>query len=150
VLPKFAGKIEVGAVTWKPRLVIDFLRDAPTTIVVEGLRITDPEGTDVLRAPRLELKVRPRSALSGKVYLSDVKLGPGSLWRFARMGEREGIGFPALVPHPRRAWRTSPAASSQAGARRGRLSCSRSSTPIWTEPPRSSTSPAPGGWSCGT
>jgi autotransporter translocation and assembly factor TamB len=93
VLPNFAGKIEVGSVRWQPRLVIDFLRDRPTAIVVEGLRITDPEGTDVLRAPRLELKVRPRSALSGKVYLSDVKLGQGSYWRFARMGEREGIGF---------------------------------------------------------
>ena len=93
VLPTFAGKIEVAGITWKPRLLIDLLLDRPTPLVIEGLRITDPEGTDVLRAPRLELKVRPRSALSTKIYLSDVKLGKGSFWRFARMGEREGIGF---------------------------------------------------------
>ena len=92
-LPAFAGKIDVASIRWRPRLFWDLLTDAPTPIVIEGLRVTDPEGKDVLRAPRLEAKVRPRSAMSARIYLHDVKLGPGSFWRFARMGEREGIGF---------------------------------------------------------
>ncbi len=92
-LPAFAGKIELRAVHWHPRLWLDLLTDRPTPIVIEGLRITDPEGTDVLRTPRLELKVRPRSVLSARVFLHDVKLGPGSFWRFGRMAGREAIGF---------------------------------------------------------
>ncbi len=92
-LPAFAGKLEVRAVYWYPRLWLDLLSDRPTPIVVEGLRITDPEGVEVLRAPRLELKVRPRSVIGGRVFLHDVKLGPGSHWRFARMARQDGIGF---------------------------------------------------------
>jgi autotransporter translocation and assembly factor TamB len=109
-LPAFAGTIELKAVQWQPRLWLDLITDRPTSIVVEGLRIRDPEGTDVLRAPRLELKVRPRSVLSGRVFLHDVRLGPGSFWRFARMARRDGIGFlewfrpgaPELIPPPAR------------------------------------------------
>jgi autotransporter translocation and assembly factor TamB len=92
-LPAFAGTIELRSIDWHPRLWLDLLTDRPTPIVVEGLRIADPEGTDVLRAPRLELKVRPRSVLSGRVFLHDVKLGPGSFWRFGRMARRDAIGF---------------------------------------------------------
>jgi autotransporter translocation and assembly factor TamB len=92
-LPTFAGKLEVAGISWQPRLFMDLLRDRPTPIVVEGLRITDPEGVDVLRAPRLELKVRPRAAIGLKIYLSDVKLGQGSYWRFAKMKTRDEIGF---------------------------------------------------------
>ena len=107
-LPAFAGKIELRAISWQPRLWLDLLSDRPTPIVIEGLRIADPEGTDVLRAPRLELKVRPRSVLSGRVFLHDVKLGPGSFWRFGRMARQDAIGFlawfrsgaPEVVPPP--------------------------------------------------
>jgi autotransporter translocation and assembly factor TamB len=93
VLPEFEGKLELQAIRWSPRLFLDLVTDRPTAVVVEGLRITDPEGTEVLRAPRLEVKVRARSAIGGKIYLHDLKLGPGSFWRFARMQKAEGIGF---------------------------------------------------------
>jgi autotransporter translocation and assembly factor TamB len=92
-LPAMRGKIEFRAAHWHARALTDLLTDRPTPLTVEGLRITDPEGTVVLEAPRLEVKVRPRSALAGKIYLHDLVLGPGSLWRFAALKKSEGNGF---------------------------------------------------------
>jgi hypothetical protein len=56
-LPELAGKLQLGGLTWQARLYRDLLTDAPTPLVVEGLVITDPDGTVVLRAARLEVKV---------------------------------------------------------------------------------------------
>jgi hypothetical protein len=92
-LTGLAGKLQLGALTWSARLYRDLLTDTPTPLVVEGLLITDPDGTVVLRAPRLEVKVQPRSAIAGKIYLHDLKLGPGSFWRFAKMKNGKDIGF---------------------------------------------------------
>jgi autotransporter translocation and assembly factor TamB len=47
----------------------------------------------VLAAPHLEVKVQLRSALKGKIYLHDLELGPGSLWRFAGLKKTDGNGF---------------------------------------------------------
>src|SRR5262245_10252275 len=51
VLPDFEGKLTVEAVYWQPRLFLDLLTDRPTPIEIRGLRITDPEGVEVLRTP---------------------------------------------------------------------------------------------------
>src|SRR5688572_4390009 len=87
------GKIEFRSARWHARALADLMTDRPTPVTVEGLRITDPEGTVVLDAPRLEVKVRARSAIAGKIHLHDLKLGPGSSWRFAALKKSEGNGF---------------------------------------------------------
>jgi autotransporter translocation and assembly factor TamB len=104
-LPPMRGKIAFRAAHWHARALTDLLSDRPTPLTIEGLRITDPEEKVVLEAPHLEVKVRLRSALSGKIYLSDLRLGPGSLWRFAGLKQSEGNGFlssfePAGRPAP--------------------------------------------------
>lgn len=93
VLPPMRGKIEIKAVRWKARALIDLVTDRPTPVIVEGLRVTDPEGAVVLEAPRLQVKVRARSAIGGKIFLHDLEIGPGSLWRFAALKKSEDNGF---------------------------------------------------------
>jgi autotransporter translocation and assembly factor TamB len=92
-VPQRRGKIELRAAYWHARALVDLFTDRPTPVTVEGLRITDPEGTVVLEAPHLEVKVRLRSVIRGKAYLHDLVLGPGSLWRFAAMKKLKGNGF---------------------------------------------------------
>ncbi len=95
LLPKIgmAGTIEAASVTWRPRLLFDLLIDRPTPFVVEGVRFTDPEGQEVLWAPRVEVKIRPRSAFGLEIILSDLVLAPGARWRFAEMKRSPEIGF---------------------------------------------------------
>ena len=94
VLPEMKGKITFKAIRWKPRLLLDLLADRPTPMVVDGLVITDPEGTTVLDVPHLEVSVRLGPLLSGGgIILSNLHVGPKSVWRFARMAKRKGIGF---------------------------------------------------------
>jgi autotransporter translocation and assembly factor TamB len=94
VLPAMQGKIEFKSIRWKPRLLYDLVADRPTPMAIEGLRITDPEGTTVLDVPKLEVSVRLRPLLSGGgIILSDLHVGPDSVWRFAKMAKLKGIGF---------------------------------------------------------
>jgi autotransporter translocation and assembly factor TamB len=93
VLPPMRGKLEVKGVRWHARALVDLLTDRPTPLSLDGLRIIDPEGTVALDVPHLEVKVRARSALGGKIYLHDLVLGPGSLWRFAALKKSLGNGF---------------------------------------------------------
>jgi hypothetical protein len=92
-LPRMPGTIEVKAVHWRARALVDLLTDRPTPVTVDGLRITDPEGTRVLEVPHLSVRVRPRSAIAGRIYLHDLVVSPGSSWRFAEMRQRVGNGF---------------------------------------------------------
>lgn len=87
------GRVEVKSVRWRARALLDLVTDAPTPIVIEGLRIVDPDGTPVLVAPRLEVSVPPRSAIGARVFLHDLKLGHGSFWRFADLKDGSAIGF---------------------------------------------------------
>jgi autotransporter translocation and assembly factor TamB len=100
VLPAMPGTIEVRAVHWRARALVDLLTDRPTPVTVDGLRITDPEGTRVLEVPHLSVKVRPRSAIAGKIYLHDLVVSPGSSWRFAAMHRRVGNGFLGSFSQP--------------------------------------------------
>ncbi len=93
VLPAMEGTIEVRAVTWKARALIDILTDRPTPLLLEGLRVTDPEGAVVLEVPRLDVKVRLRSAIAGKIHLHDMVVHGPATWRFAALKKREGNGF---------------------------------------------------------
>jgi hypothetical protein len=107
VLPPMRGTIEMKAVRWKARALVDLLTDRPTPVVVDGLKISDPEGTVVLEVPHLEVKIRPRSAIGGKIYLHDLVVSPGSLWRFASLRRSpDDTGFlvafdpPGVKPPP--------------------------------------------------
>lgn len=94
VLPAMKGRICFGSIRWRPRLLADLLLDRATPMVVEGLKITDPEGTVVLDVPNLKVAVRLRPLLSGGgIILSDLWVGPKSVWLFAKMKSDQGIGF---------------------------------------------------------
>ena len=94
VLPEMKGKLHFGAIRWQPRLLFDLATDRPTPMVVEGLLITDPEGTTVLDVPNLQVSVRLRSLIAGGgIILSDLHVGPKSLWVFSKMTKLKGIGF---------------------------------------------------------
>jgi autotransporter translocation and assembly factor TamB len=97
VLPELAGRLEVRSVRWSPRALLALLTDARTPIVVEGVKVWDPEGTLVLESPRVEVKVQPRSAIEGRVFLHDLNVAPGSFWRFAAMKRSEDVGFLAAL-----------------------------------------------------
>jgi autotransporter translocation and assembly factor TamB len=110
VLPEQRGKMHFGAIYWKPRLLYDLVADRATPMVVEGLTITDPEGTVVLDVPHLEVSVRLKALIGGAgIILSDLRVGPDSIWRFSKMAKQPGIGFlsafdpknPAPPPPPR-------------------------------------------------
>lgn len=93
------GKIQVGAIRWPARALWDVITDAPTPFVLEDVTIDDPDGTRVLSVSRLDARLPLRSALGGKVRLSDVVIGPGSHWRFGDTKDGTAIGFlAALVP----------------------------------------------------
>ena len=110
VLPPMKGRLHFGAIHWKPRLLYDLVADHPTPMVVEGLLITDPEGTTVLDVPRLEVSVRLLPLMTGGgIILSDLHVGPKSIWSFSKMKKLKGIGFldafdpknPAPPPPPK-------------------------------------------------
>ncbi len=95
VLPDFEGNLTFRAMYVKPRVLWDLLLDRPTPVVIEGLQIADPEGTPVLVTSKLSVKIPLRSAMGGRVFLHDLELAPGTVWRFSRMKKRPGIGFTA-------------------------------------------------------
>ncbi|HET6280901.1 MAG TPA: hypothetical protein VFH73_08045, partial [Polyangia bacterium] len=107
-LPENRGKLEIGGVSWRLRALTDLITDTPSPITVDGLRITDPEGTVVLDVPHLEARVKLRTLIGGSFSIHDLK-APKATWRFARMKNEEKIGFlaalaskkPAPVPPPK-------------------------------------------------
>jgi hypothetical protein len=110
VLPEMKGKIKFASIRWKPRLLYDLVADRPTPMSIDGLLITDPEGTTVLDVPHLEVAVRLQQLISGGgIILSDLKVGPKSVWLFGKMKKLDGIGFlssfdmknPSPPPPPR-------------------------------------------------
>ena len=97
-LPENRGKLAIGGVNWSLRALVDLMTDAPSPISLDGLRITDPEGTVVLDVPHLEAKVKLRTLIGGSFSIHELKVGK-AMWRFAQMKNSEGIGFlAALAP----------------------------------------------------
>jgi autotransporter translocation and assembly factor TamB len=94
VLPAMRGSIHFDSIRWRPRLLVDLVTGRPTPMVIEGLKITDPEGTTVLDVPNLKVAVRLGPLLGGGgIILSDLWVGPKSMWLFGRMKKLKGIGF---------------------------------------------------------
>jgi hypothetical protein len=100
VLPETRGEIRVGGGQWTWAAAWALLRGRPARLVLDDVRITDPEGTEVLRAHRLagELAIhRDRS----EVVIRHLEVA-GAAWRFANMRSHPGIGFlVALEPKPK-------------------------------------------------
>jgi len=97
-LPANRGKMEIGGVTWHLRALVDLVTDDPSPIAVDGLRITDPEGTVVLDVPHLDARVKLRTLIGGSFSIHDLKV-PKALWRFSQMERSNEIGFiAALAP----------------------------------------------------
>jgi hypothetical protein len=95
------GRIHVGAIYWKPRVVWDLATNSPSPFVLDDLKIDDPDGTRVLDLSHFETKVALRSAMAGRVRLFDVVVGPRSYWRFGDTKDGKKIGFlAALIPPP--------------------------------------------------
>jgi hypothetical protein len=96
-LPENKGKLQIGGVTWRLRALVDIVTDEPTPVSVDGLRITDPEGTVVLDVPHLDCKVKLRTLIArGSFSIHDLRV-PVALWRFAALKNSEGIGFTAAL-----------------------------------------------------
>lgn len=94
VLPPMKGSIHFASIRWKPRLLVDLMTDKATPMVIEGLKISDPEGSTVLDVPHLEVAVRLATLIGGGgIILSDLKVGPKSVWNFSKMKKDKGIGF---------------------------------------------------------
>lgn len=91
-----AGKLEVRAISWSPRVLLDLVTDRPTRLELDGVRLFDPEGTLVLNIPHLSARIPPRSALGLKVRVTDMTVSAGSFWRFAEM-KSGSIGFTAAL-----------------------------------------------------
>ena len=96
-LPENKGKLQIGGVTWRLRALVDIVTDEPTPVSVDGLQITDPEGTVVLDVPHLDCKVKLRTLIAGGSFsIHDLRV-PVALWRFAALKNSEGIGFTAAL-----------------------------------------------------
>jgi len=96
-LPENKGKLQIGGVTWHLRALVDIVTDEPTPVSVDGLRITDPEGTVVLDVPHLDCKVKLQTLIArGSFSIHDLRV-PVALWRFAALKNSEGIGFTAAL-----------------------------------------------------
>lgn len=98
VLPDLRGHMVFESVYWKPRLLLDLLRKQPTPLVVDGLKIIDPDGTVVLDVPHLTVAVELHQLIDGAgLFLHDLEVSPKSYWRFGRMVKTKGIGFLAAL-----------------------------------------------------
>lgn len=98
VLPDMRGHMVFTSVYWKPRLLLDLIRKQPTPLVVDGLKIIDPEGTVVLDVPHLTVGVELHQLINGAgLFLHDLEVSPKSHWRFGRMVKTKGIGFLAAL-----------------------------------------------------
>src|SRR3954451_10690708 len=52
-IPEMRGKVHVGGGSWTWRAMLSLSRGRPAPVELTDVRITDPEGTEVLRARRV-------------------------------------------------------------------------------------------------
>ena len=78
---------------------LELLHGRPAALALDGLRVLDPEGTEVLRAAHVTVAVEMGRAPS-RLILHDLHVSDG-LWRFATMRRERGVGFTAALQSPR-------------------------------------------------
>lgn len=101
VLPKKRGKLILGGIHWRLRAIADLVTDTPSPVVIDGLKIVDPEGTLVLDVPHLTADVPLRSLIGGNIAIHNLKVGKSS-WRFGKMKDGSAVGFTAALADPPR------------------------------------------------
>ena len=99
MLPATRGSIAVGGGRWTWGAVWELLHGRPAPLALDGLRVLDPEGTEVLRAAHVTVAVEMGRAPS-RLVLHDLRVSDG-LWRFASMRRERGVGFTAALESPR-------------------------------------------------
>src|SRR4051812_32952918 len=90
-LPEMRGKIHIGGGAWSWGALWALPHGRPASIEFDDVRVTDPEGIEVLRARRIsgaiELGTSPV-----RVVIRGLRV-EGAAWRFAEMKSHRGIGF---------------------------------------------------------
>jgi hypothetical protein len=99
MLPAMRGKITVAGGRWTWGAVWELLHGRPAALELDGLRVVDPEGTEVLRAAHVTVGVEVGRAPS-RLVLNDLRVSDG-LWRFATMRRERGVGFLSALQSPR-------------------------------------------------
>lgn len=99
MLPAMRGKITVGGGRWTWGAVWELLHGRPAALELDGLRVVDPEGIDVLRAAHVTVGVEMGRAPS-RLVLHDLHVSDG-LWRFATMHRERDVGFLSALSSPR-------------------------------------------------
>jgi hypothetical protein len=90
-LPAMRGRIEVGGGRWTWSTVYALLRGRPAPLVLENVRVTDPEGVVVLRVGRAQVRLELRRA-PVRIVLHELRVENAD-WRFAGMARERRIGF---------------------------------------------------------
>jgi hypothetical protein len=101
MLPATRGKITVGGGRWSWGAVWELLHGRPAPLELDGLRVIDPEGTDVLRAAHVTVAVE-MGRDPARLILHDLHVTDG-LWRMASMRGERTSGLVAAIQSPRRA-----------------------------------------------
>ena len=98
MLPATRGRIEIGGGQWSWRAVLALVRERPAPLMLDDVRITDPEGTRVLRAGRISARLELHRAPL-RVVIHELRVEDAD-WTFARMKAAERIGFLAALDPP--------------------------------------------------
>ncbi len=99
MLPATRGTISVGGGRWTWSAVWELVHGRPAPLALDGLRIVDPEGTEVLRAAHVTVAVEIGRD-PARLVLHDLHVSDG-LWRFATMHGERASGLLAALQSPR-------------------------------------------------
>ncbi len=100
-LPPMQGEIHLGGGRLGVGALFSLALGRPTSLVLQDLRVLDPEGVEVFWAADLRAALAVERAPL-RIVIHDLRPGV-SRWRLARMRTRGGIGFlAAFVPRGRR------------------------------------------------
>ena len=118
MMPSTRGSITVAGGRWSWAAVWELLHGRPAPIALDGVRIVDPEGTEVLRAAHVTVAIEVGRDPS-RLVLHDLHVSDG-LWRFASLRGERAVGLLAAVQSSRpAAARPRPAARASSFAIRG-------------------------------
>ena len=99
-LPPMRGAISVAGGRWSWGAVWALWRGRPAPLGLDGVRVVDPEGIEVLRAERIEGNVE-LSPDRTRLVLRDLHIHHAA-WRFAQMKGARDVGFLAALQTVRR------------------------------------------------
>ncbi|HVR60681.1 MAG TPA: hypothetical protein VMU50_02220 [Polyangia bacterium] len=108
LLPPMRGHVSLGGGHVDGGAVLALLVGRPFSVVLDDLRVLDPEGTVVLASAHLSARIELHRS-PGRMIVHDLRPGTAT-WRLGRMQRHRGIGFvAAFVPSGRARARAGPA-----------------------------------------